>query len=415
MSGQTLKGGSIGYDIGFATIGAAIGKTEYISRTGEVDRYSSTMLRVDLVPTDKRKVGLVYYTYSPTKQMIKDNQFFQDETGVLSFQSPTHIVSVPYLIKATKNLMVEGEWAFSYRSSDRKTTINYDNTALQANVIYTIPKTGVGLNASWEHLGKQFENNSLPFPKAATEHFQVGTKAVLFKSFLNVGVQFNYLQQENFSSKGQNIKWGFDMRTNSKQYPNVYLSFKPFSTFRKFDDTLTIQQRPLVGAVWIARTSYRIKSLQGVHRLMLTYNSNNSTMDTISYQNTVLQAAYIYTDRTLMGNLNVGWSKQPYYVNEQQVTMAGYFGSIALSRNFSDKINAGVGQDISFNEKGLQRVATTITGSYRPQKLPIGIRLMLRYAHIKQNVLFNGNKDIWTGQLGCNWVISPKQERNLYQ
>lgn len=415
LSGQTLKGGSVGYDIGFATVGAALGKTEYISRTGNVDQYSSTLLRVDLKPSDKRTIGLVYYIYSPTKQMVQDNRFFKDETGVPSFQSPTHILSVPYSVKATKDLMVEGEAAFSYKAYDRKTTINYDNTALQTNVTYMIPKTGIGLNASWEHLGKRFENNSLPFPKAATEHFQVGSKASLFKSFLIAGVQFNYLQQENFASKGQNIKWGFDLRTNSKQYPNVYVSFKPFSTFRKFDDTLTIQQRPLVGAVWIARTSYRIKSLQGVHRLMLTYNSNNSTMDTISYQNTVLQAAYIYTDRTLMGNLNVGWSKQPYYVDQQQVTMTGYFGAVAVSRNISDKINAGVGQDISFNEKGLQRIATTINGSYRPQKLPIGIRLMLRYAHIKQNVLFSGNKDIWTGQLGCNWLIRPKHKRNLYQ
>src|SRR5690606_26059986 len=43
-SGQTLKGGSVGYDFGFMKAGLTIGKTEYISRDGTVDQYSSTAL-----------------------------------------------------------------------------------------------------------------------------------------------------------------------------------------------------------------------------------------------------------------------------------------------------------------------------------------------------------------------------------
>lgn len=404
MSGQVLKGGALGYDLGFATVSGAMGKTEYISRDGNIDRYNTTMLRADLRPSGKRKIGLVYYTCSPTKQIIGDNDFFKGDSGIPTFKQPASILSVPYELVVTKNLSLAGEGAVSYRKFSTVAKIGNHNTAYKTALIYNIPIANMNASAEWEHVGAQFENSALPFPKAATDRYTLATEATVFRSFLSAGVQFNYLKQETFSTSGRNIKWGFDLRTHSKRFPEVYLSYKPFSTFRSFDDTLSIAQRPMIGSVSIARGSYQIKRKGLAHRIMLTYNRNSSIQEEISYNSTTVQATYMLSTLKHMFNLTLGWMEQPQFLPGLSGNMSSYLGNISYSRNLTEAITAMAGQDIAIASYGLQRAATNAGITYTFKNKPLKLRLLGRYSGFKATELAD-NETIWSCVLACNWQI----------
>jgi len=406
MSGQTLVGGGMGYNLGLVTVSAATGKTEYISREGTIDKYNSTMLRVDVLPTDKREFGVIYYTYSPSRQIIQDNKFIQSDISVPSFQKPTQILSIPFRASITSNLSITGEGATSFKKYENSTKIGKENTALNTSVIYYIPKVETSLQAEWEHVGKLFDNDVIPFPKASTERLTLAGKKDLLRSSVTVGIQFNHLKQETFSSSGRNIKWGFDIRTHSKRYPNIYLSYKPFTTFRKFDDTLSIAQRPLIGSVWIAQSSYQFKRIKCHHRFLFSYNRNSSSMDTDVYKNITVQAGYILTQKTNVMNVNVGWTRQPQFFSTTELSSTNYFTNASVSKNLKDDISINLGQDISHANFGIQRIATTIGAMYVLKRKPISIRLNVRYANFKQSEVAEEER-IWSSQVGLNWLIKP--------
>jgi len=409
MSGQVLKGGSVGYDLGAVTVGGAVGKTEYISRDGSVDKYNTTMVRADLHPTLRRKIGLVYYTCSPTKQIISDNEFFKSDAGLPSFKQPVNILSIPYEFTVTKDLSITGEGAVSYRRFEHLTKIGNHNTAYKTGITYTIPAVNLATTAEWEHVGRDFENAAMPFPKAATDRYTIGTKALLFKAFLTAGVQFNYLKQETFSTSGRNIKWGFDVRTHSKRYPELYLSYKPFSTFRSYDDTLAIAQRPMIGSVSVGRISYQMKRKGVAHRFMLTYNRNSSIQEDISYNSTTIQATYLFSSQMNMVNLTAGWMAQPQFLPGVKGSTSSYIGSVSYSRVLNEYLTGTAGQDIALAPFGLQRSATMLGMAYSFKNKPVSIRLMGRYNAFRANELTT-NENIWSCVMACSWQIRPSQK-----
>lgn len=81
MSGQTIKGADMGYDFGFCEAGVTVGKTEYIGRDGNLDKYTCYSARTSFKPLTGQKVSVIYYGYTPSRQMLND-QFFKnsDET-----------------------------------------------------------------------------------------------------------------------------------------------------------------------------------------------------------------------------------------------------------------------------------------------------------------------------------------------
>ncbi|HTM64864.1 MAG TPA: hypothetical protein VL093_00945 [Flavipsychrobacter sp.] len=412
-SGQTLKGGSVGYDFGFVKTGLTIGKTEYISRDGTVDQYSSTMLRGDFKPFLKQQFGFIYYTYSPSKKLLQDD-FFKDDVSMPSFQKPVHIVSVTHEGTISKNLSLQNELAASYKEAGNGNNIlSFNSSAIKTAFEYAIPKTSVNLKGEWEHVGKDFENSSLPYINAATERYTVATTGDFFKSFLSVGIQYNYLKQETFSSTGYSTKWGFDVRTHSKRYPSFYVSYKPFSTFRAFNDTFTIQQRPLVGEVWVAKGTYQIKRKSVSHRFMLIYNQNStSTADTQNYRSKTLQLGYIYLSKGNSFNINLGWMQLPVMsMNggpfEGNLSANSYFINAAINRRLGQRFSLMLGQDLATAHYGLQRWATTTGIIYSLKRVPLALRLQGRYSSIKFNEQAE-RINLWQGQAGINWRFRTK-------
>lgn len=404
MAGQNLKGLSAGYDLGVVQAGLTVGKTEYVSRDGNVDKYNTWLGKIGFKPAKGHKVELIYYGYSPMVKALEKDQFYQHtDKAANGYKEPVTIISLNYDGQLGKSLLAHMEGASSFKKGQH-TALSLDNSALKTSVDYLIPKTTATVKAEWEHLGNAFENNALPYTKAGTERYTLAATTDLFHSFLSVGVQYNYLQQESFSSTGKSTKWGFDIKTHSKRYPSVQLSYKPFSTFRTYSDTLNIPQRPVTGEVWTGRASYQLKRHKNIHRFTLVYNQNKSTADTIRYSSQMLQAAYIYNKGSDAYSVNTGWQSLPLAVNTDgnysntNTWMAG----IAVNKSLGKQFSGSISEDVAFAAFGLQRMATAAGLSYRMEKQPLVIRLQVRYTNYKTSETA-AHKNIYAGMVGVVW------------
>lgn len=402
MSGQTLKGGSIGYDADIAKLSVSAGRMEYISREGSVDRYNVYMGRADLKPLLKQKFSLLYYGYTPTRQILDDNKFIKADLAFPTFKQPVHIFSLIHSGTIAKGIVLETEGAYSYKKVEANRTVDLDHAAMKAALRYDVPELNANLKAEWEHVGRLFENNALAYTRAATERYTLAGQKILFGSFLTLGIQFNYLMQRTFLSRGYNVRWGFDIQTRSKQYPTVYLSYKPYSTFRRYDDTLAIAQRPVAGSVWTGRSNYQIKHGKTYHRFSIVYNQNQSTMDTVNYNSQAITGSYNYIDKRYNFSVTPGWMRQPLPIGNAQNSMSsvllGLAGSVTLNAQWM--INGG--QDISVTAYCLQRYSATIGLGYNMKKLPLRIHMQARYSSLRPTEQVEV-QHIWQGQLGLNW------------
>jgi len=403
MAGQTMKGVSFGYDLGLLKTSIATGNTEYITREGNVDRYTSYLGRIDLKEFNHQKIGFIYNGYSPTQSMMTDNNFVGTKgISYPSFRTPTHIFSLLYDGTIANNLLLHTEIANSFKGTPSQSDIDLQHSAIKANADYLIPKTTIQVKAEWEHLGKTFENSALPYIRSATERYTFGTAFDLFQSFLSLKIDYNYLMQQSFASTAYSTKWGFDIRTHSKRYPTIALAYKPFSTFRTLSDTLAIAQRPMLGEIWIGRASYQYKHYKTTHRFTALYNRNNSQNDTNQYTSNTLQLNYQYSNPHISFGLNAAKIELPQNFADGTGLITSYIFGGNIEKTIAQKITLNLTQDIATCTWGLQRIATSIGVAYRLTKIPIALRARMRYTQYKQKADDNPTT-IYTGQIGISW------------
>lgn len=412
MAGQTMKGVSLGYDLGVCKTGITVGSTEYISREGNVDHYSSMLLRVDNKGRKNHKVGVIASMTTPSNAMTVDENFIgQHSIRYPGFNRPTYIGSIVYEGKIGKQLNIQSELASSFKK-DQATKFDMAHSALTNTIDYAIPKTTVNINGTWEHLGHSFENNALPYIRSGTERYTLGTGMDLFRSFLSLKIDYNYLVQQNLSSTGYNRRWGFDARTHSRRYPNVSLSYKPFATFRSLSDTLQIAQRPVQGEVWTARVSYQIKRKQTVHRFTLTYNRNSSTSDTISYTSSMAQAGYMYTVPGLSLNVSLSKIGMPSGFTDSTGATSSYVSNISISKTIGKYVTVMLGPDLAVCRWGMQRISGTAGITFKFPNKPIMLRGMFRYSSYKLNETAVP-LELYAGQFGVNWQFKAEKKNKV--
>lgn len=411
MSGQMLKGLDASYDIGFGTIGGSYGKMEYIDRNGNVEGYKAYSGRIQFKPLFKQQFGFVYYGYSPGKSLLEGDGFFKDVSlSMPSFRNPVSIISTTYNGLVGKYLNFSGEYAFSNKpmqSEEAKEQVDFlDQSAYNIKAEALIPETNIALDVGYEHAGNSFENNTLPTLLAGTDRIAVKSKGSFLRSFLTLGVEYNYLIQRSFYSKGNNSKWGFDIATHSKQYPSVAFSYKPFSTFRSYNDTLNIAQKPISGEVWTGKASYQIKRLDKVIRLAFIYNSNASTNDTIQYSSTTAQFNVVLTKKTSNLMLNFGHSDintnlletvYPIYNNS-------WFGNASISGMIKEDILLSGGIDLTKAGPGISKYGCFISSGYTFKKLPLKISGNFRYNNFRMEEL-SGRQQLISGGVELTWHI----------
>lgn len=411
MAGQTLKGLSLGYDIGIAKVGISAGSAEYASRDGNLDRYSTLLLRVDSKNLKNHKISLIYNGNTPSRTMLKDENFIGN-AGVAypSFTAPTHIGSLVYDGLINKTILLHSELASSYKAGQTD-FLDLDHDAVNMALEYHMPKVGLDWKGALEHLGRSFENNVLPYVQTATEKYTLGTGIDLFRSFLSINVDYNYLIQQSFSSTGISQKWGIDAKTHSKQYPNLSFSYKPFSTFRSYADTFNIPQRPMLGEVWTGRGTYQIKHGKRVHRFTVLFNKNSSSSDTLHYSASTAQASYNYTCPAISVNGSFSRIELPVNFADGTGMMSSYVLGAGIGKQISPSVHLSFNPDLSFCSWGIQRISSTLGVAYKFQNKPLAIRILLRYATYKTKQT-DPTTGLYAGQLGINWQFKSNNTKD---
>lgn len=380
LSGQTVKGLDFGYDFGFCQTAWMIGTVEYAGRDGSLEKYTSYSGRAMFSPVKGHRAAVVYYGYTPNGRMLASDPFFKDlNLSAPSFRSPVHIVSVAYSGDAGKYVRYESEIASSFKQSDKTSSVRQaERMAYNIKVEGNIPRTNITLDVGYERSGKYFENNTAPVNLSGITHYSVGAQGVFFKNFLTVGIQYNLIEQASFASKGGNAKWGFDIKTTSKRYPSVGLSYKPFTTFRSYNDTLDVPQRQLIGEVWTGKANYQIKKPSYSVRFMAVYNKNISVMEMGMNKTDLFQLNTIYMRTQYSLTLSAGHTS--YIGNDisairQQNSFLSVSGNYMLGRALT--ITAGIDGGLAtfgFSKFGL------IGGCiYNFKVMPVTIRLHTRY------------------------------------
>lgn len=409
MAGQNLKGLSLGYDFGLFKTGIALGKTEYVSRDGQVDNYSTYLLRADMREWRGQKVGLIYTGYTPGREMLKDNNFTGGGVTMPSFQSPVHILSLVYDGNISDQLALHSEIAQSVKRG-QSSVADMEHAAMKYSLAYNITKLGADVRAEWEHLGGGFENNTLPFMRTATDRYTIGAGMEFFRSFLQVKVDYNFFRQASFSGTGYSRKWGFDIRTRSRRYPSVAISYKPFATFRSFNDTLYVPQRPMVGAVWTGRTSYQFKHPKSVHRFSLTYNHSSSNGgDTFSYRSQTIQGSYLLSQPGVSFGATGGYIQLPVAMPADAGLQTSYTVGVMAEKALSRSVTVSAGEDLAFCNWGVQRLSLNAGVNWKMNRWPLTFRVLARQTEYRQSA--DGPKiSLWAGQLGVNWEFGKRDD-----
>lgn len=413
LNGQTIKGIDAGYDFGFCETEFTYGRIEYVSRDGLLDKYNGYSGRVNFIPADNHKTSLIYYGYMPGKKSLIRDSFYRDiDITMPDFRNPMNIVSLMHTGSITKYVDLNAEVATSFRNLDE---IQQDTSSFNGRMSYRmdvmsrIPGTTLDVNGGYEHVGKRFENNTLPLNLSGTDRYRAEATGQFFKSFLMLGVEYNYLVQQNFAGKSGNSKWGFQVKTTSKRYPSVSVSYKPFSTFRSFADTLNIPQRPIIGEVWLGKVSYQHKWKYATLRIAGIYNKNTSSIDTMESGSDIKQLNVLYTKGKLNLMLNAGQANVKSTSLLSPVHGKNDFMTLMAAYSLNSHLNVSVGQDIAKNELGLSRYGANVGAGYRFRNLPLSVRSGFRYNTYRLRES-TGWKSIYSGMIDINWKFRFKMK-----
>jgi hypothetical protein len=405
MSGQMIKGGDFGYDLGFCETGITAGKTEFIGRNGSLDKYTCYSTKASFKSFKSQKVSIIYYGYSADRSLYSSDAFFKKvNISAPSFFEPVQVIATTYTGNVSKYVTVEGEVATSMKNTYKAVA---PEIQLPEKMAYyfcangNIPGTPLSLGVAYEKMGRSFENNTLPISLLGTEHYKGTARTELFRSFLTVGVEFNRLIQNSFARSSSNTKWGFDARTNFRKYPNLEISYKPFTTFQSHTDTLGIPQRPMFGSVSTGKVTYQLKRKSQAWRFSLLYTESKTILDTAKYGSSTAQVLCTYSDKRLMYSAGVGYMQLTGTQSSIQSTPAKTkYINLNTSYNLSKKMTVSCGQDFGFAPFGLCRIGVSGAATYRMQKPPVSIRLSTRY-----NTYLRSETESWREVYGCTLDI----------
>lgn len=413
MAGQMMKGVNAGYDVGFAKVGVTYGSTEYVSGYDDVTTYKSYSARVALKPIAGQNISFIYYGYSPSRKLLDKNDFFKSEDVSLpSFRNPVHILSTVYTGKISDYVQLGGEFAFSNeqgQSYAAASQVPFDErAAYNVHLSGNIPHTSLDIEALYEHNGQSFENSTLPVLMSGTQSVTISGSGDLFRSRLSLSVNYNHLLQNSLLATGHNTQWGFDLNTHFRRLPNVFLSYKPFSSFRSFTDTLNVPQKPILGSVWTGRTSYQVRKLGRSWRFAILFNKNNSLVDTLKYSSTLVQGMVIYTEGAVMASLNAGLSGIDAAASDPYAALNNNgFAGISAAFPVGRRVSLSAGLDGAVCRFGWSKAGGSVGGIYTFKRLPLMIRVNFRNSNdrLEENA---GWKSLYFGTVQMSWRLKMK-------
>lgn len=400
MGGQMMKGVDFAYDLGFCEQGITVGKTEYIGRDGNMDKYTCYSSRTAFAVAKNQKITFIYYGYSPDRKLYQGDGLFSNvAVATPTFFQPVHILSLNYAGQLSKYVIVNTETATSLK--DGQTTIDMsDKGSIHVDAEGTIPWSSLQVSLSYDKTGKNFENNTLPVLLKGTQQYKISSSIDVWHGFATLGIDYNYLAQNNLNYSSNNTKWGFSIKTHSRQYPSLSLSYKPYSTFRSFSDTFNIPQRPLFGSVFSSKANYQFKRNDYSMRFSLVYNSSKTIADTTAYGNRLLQAMVTYTEKVFSGTAMVGYTEQHGNTVNTTVPTQMEFTNFTMTYSCSKIVSINAGLETGFTSFGICRFTMNGGLVLTPKNKPLTTRFNFRggmyklQEHDKWSPLYGGNLEL---------------------
>ena len=410
LGGQQLKGLDMAYDIGLCKLGISVGHTSFVGRDGSLDKYFTYTFKSGFTFSKNQQAQVVYYSYIPSLQQELNLPFYKNLDFTLpSFKNPVHILASNYEGVIFGLITLRGELASS-RFSGQDWVANFQSSKLAWNLSLEgqIPHTPLQFKSLVEHGGIDFNNATLPINISGTDRYQCALRGTFFKSFLTASIDFNRLQQQNFSYSGGNNRWGFEIATHSKQYPSISISYKPYATFRSYTDTFLIPQRPILGAVSIGKISYQLKrSGSSIWRFMAMYNRSVSIVDSLTYDAQMSQGLLAYATKNWQTSFSFGVLRN---ANNSIVTPAhqqSSFYSFLICKQINSKLSLSGGADIAYSNFGLSKYAMSSSVNYMCRRLPFSLRLAIRNMTYK-NLAEDPWKKIYAGSIEIIWKLKMK-------
>jgi len=188
------------------------------------------------------------------------------------------------------------------------------------------------------------------------------------------------------------------METNFRRYPNLFVSYKPFTTFNNISDTLTIPQRPMFGSVLTTRMSYQLKRRTKSWKFSIMHTESKTVLDTLKTGNKTSQLVCAYTDKKFTNSLTVGLMNSEGPLPQQGANGRTKFIQVSSNYNVNKNIHVSAAQELAIADFGLSRTSSSLGGGYNFEKIPISARLTMRQGQYR-SLQTEGWKDIYSGSI----------------
>lgn len=415
LAGQLTRGLDVGYDFKLFKVGTNLGYTDYSSPDGTVLRYKTGLGKVVITPFRDQELQLSYFAYAPLQEQ-KDLPGYGGLKGayggILSGHR-TDIFSVRY--DATwDRLDLKLDYSHSKGAQESFNIRNLDNSSFNTGIgLRYIPKHDIVL--AYEHIGAAFENRVLPFLFSGTRKVKLQSTGTYFDNKIRIRLDYQLLLQEAAHYTGRNRKLGAEVQTRFRQLPNLTLAYRPFTTFRTLTDTFQVQQRPMMGDVFIAKMNYILKTGSGgVYTFNLFGNYNRSEVDTSRYRSTNMQLLAGYSRKGFTLNATAGYVGSSGQVqeslsgNDQALLFNNVFETLQVSGQLHPWVTAGGGLELAHARSVVVRAGLNAQVSVSPKGWPIQVTGMVRYMRYHKT-LTGGSPDLAAFSLGLYYTLSTSK------
>lgn len=375
-SGQLMSGLNIGYDFGLFDASLSAGKINNIDFNNHKKRYWVGALKLVSKEFLRQNIGLLYYTYQPNKD---STYVYNKETA----NKPSNqIIGGSYKLNLD-NFVIDAEFSSLYYKNSQQQLLDHSAYFIQSGG--KIWQDKIVLQAKYESIGKDFINETNVFNIKNIATLTTNAQFSLMRDFIKGNISYTLLQQQQHNQTGQNKKWGFELRTESKRFPKVLVAYKPFTTFKTISDSFALQPVNLFGNIKMLRLDYQYRYKKHMLKLVLNGQVQQNILDTIQYLNKNWNVSMHYQNSSHATYINIGrmalksnmdfqnilLNNNTYYIIGYQTNIASTIATnISLNMAFDENVISKYGMSVFVNKSfKWTKAQLLIGGSWNYYKL----------------------------------------------
>lgn len=364
-----------GFQFSFDT---PLGKTSVYS--GKVDHldYFSSNLKQTMIGTafDSRTFyrSSIYFNYlSYTNDLQDIKVYFNEDSEWSSPKFKGSSLGVGIKSQPIKAFSIIAEVQKNLNDDMIKEVANI-NLRDQLNILFetslSLPFQSTELSLKYDETGKYFKNINTSVQKSGVSIIEARIRTLFYMSRVRLELLGLQVLQSNLSTESQQLKWGAVVKTQFKGYPNLELSYHPYSTIVLTDSLNPFDHKQVLGEVLKSQAVYQKKYLQDHWMFVLTFVRSSSTFEehTTRLSQMNLLARYI----------NPMWN---IYFNTQYYDQSGNisYGQNINGRSLLFQVGTGLNAWKDF------RIGPSLEfGSSSTQKYIYGLGLNLRKSFYKE-------------------------------